>query len=84
MINRAIAAGVTAGFLALVRPDTGVTLWGVGITAILMYEGTLYVVNGIRNHQRKKKEEKYTTVSLSDIKRWADTDLHHPLEEVAS
>lgn len=72
------------GFLAMVKPDPNPTLWGVGLVAILIYEGTLYTVDGVIKHLRKKKEEKYITVSLSDIKRWADTELYHPIEEVAS
>ena len=72
MINRAIAAGVTIGFLALVKPDPNPTLWGVGLTAIMIYEGAVLCVSGIRKYQREKKEQRYITVSLSDIRRWAE------------
>ena len=84
MINRLIAAGATIGFLTLVKPDPNPSLWGVGLTAIMIYEGTVLCVSGIRKYQQKRKEQRYTTVSLSDIRRWADTELYHPIEEVIS
>lgn len=72
MINKMIAAGITIAFMAMVKPDPNPSLWGVGLTAIMIYEGTVLCVSGIRKYQQKRKEQRYITVSLGDIRRWAE------------
>ncbi len=77
MKARAIAAGITIAFMAFVRPDPEPEpeLWGVALVALLMYEGIGWSLEYIRELRQKKKEERYATVSLGDIRRWADTKM---------
>ena len=83
MINKAIAASITIAFMAVVRPDPDPELWGVALTALTMYEGIRIGAEHFRKALRKRKEERYTTVSIGDIRRWANTELYWPMKEVS-
>jgi hypothetical protein len=83
LIERGIAAGITLAFMAVVRPDPDPELWGVALISLLMYESIRICVGCIREKSRKKKESKYITVSLGDIRRWANTELYWPMKEVS-
>jgi hypothetical protein len=49
-----------------------------------MYEGLRWSIEYIRKLHRKKKEARYITVSLGDIRRWADTWMEpYPFKEVS-
>ena len=78
---RGAAAALTVGFLMIVKTDPNPSLMGVGITALLMYEGLTFCLSYIEKVRRKKKEDRYITVSRQDIRRWADTQLYWPIEE---
>jgi Sec-independent protein secretion pathway component TatC len=82
MINKVIAGLSTIGFMAIVQPDDSVSLAGVALTAVLMYEGLTFCVDYVRRINQKKREDRYITVSRQDMKRWADTQLYWPIEEV--
>lgn len=82
MINKVIAGLMTVGFMAIVRPDKDVSLVGVALVSVLLYEAVSYSIDFVRKSQRKRKERHYITVSRADMKRWADTRLYWPVEEV--
>jgi len=82
MINKVIAGASTLAFMAIVRPDKDVSLVGVSLVSVLLYEALIYSIDFIRKNQRKRKERHYITVSRADMRRWADTKLYHPIEEV--
>jgi len=84
MINKALAAGITLAFMSLVRPDTPPSAVGASVVALLMYEGLRWSIEYIQKVRRKKKEARYITVSLGDIRRWADTWMEpYPFKEVS-
>ena len=81
MINRVIAGLMTVGFMAIVRPDKDVSLAGVALVSVLMYEAVRYSIERIR---RERKQEKYivaTRISKQDIERWA-SQWFDPYEEI--
>ena len=82
MINKVVAGLMTVGFMAIVRPDKDVSLVGVALVSVLLYEAMVYSIDFVRKSQRKRKERHYITVSRADMKRWADTRLYWPVEEV--
>ena len=82
MINNVLAGASTLTFMAIVRPDTDVSLVGVALVSVLLYEAMVYSIDFVRKNQRKRKERHYITVSRADMKRWADTRLYWPVEEV--
>lgn len=82
MINKVVAGLMTVGFMAIVRPDKDVSLVGVALVSVLLYEAVSYSIDFVRKSQRKRKERHYITVSRADMKRWADTRLYWPVEEV--
>lgn len=47
-INKALAAGITLAFLALVKPDPMPGLLGTGFISILLYEANYYCITYIR------------------------------------
>jgi hypothetical protein len=47
-----------------------------------MYEGLTFCVDYVRRINQKKREDRYITVSRQDMKRWTDTKLYWPIEEV--
>ena len=82
MVNKALAGATTLVFMAIVRPDKDVSLVGVALVSVLLYEAISYSIDFVRKNQRKRKERHYITVSRADMKRWADTRLYWPVEEV--
>ena len=82
MINKVVSGLMTVGFMAIVRPDKDVSLVGVALVSVLLYEAMVYSIDFVRKSQRKRKERHYITVSRADMKRWADTRLYWPVEEV--
>ena len=82
LIERGVAAGITIAFMAFVRPDPEPELWGVALVTLLMYEFTRICVSRIRRRKRTRRT-KCATVSLGDIRRWADTRLYWPMKEVS-
>lgn len=82
MINKVVAGLMTVGFMAIVRPDKEVSLVCVALVSVLLYEAMVYSIDFVRKGQRKRKERHYITVSRADMKRWADTRLYWPVEEV--
>lgn len=82
MINKVVAGLMTVGFMAIVRPDKDVSLVGVALVSVLLYEAVSYSIDFVRKGQRKRKERHYITVSRADMRRWADTRLYWPVEEV--
>lgn len=82
MINKAIAAALTIGFMWAVRPDAGASKVGIALTAVLIYEGLTYCIGYIRKARKKDRYIKSVTISQGDIRRWAGTRLYWPIEEV--
>lgn len=52
---RAIAAGITIAFMTAVRPDPNPSLWGVALTALLIYEAISVSVMQIAKGSRVRK-----------------------------
>ena len=57
MINKVRAAGVTAVFFALVRPDSVPEMWIISALSILMYEAILMGLNTWAELRAEKKKE---------------------------
>lgn len=81
LINKGIAAASTLAFMAVVRPDPMPSLVGTAFITILMYEVVRWAVWYVRKANRKRKEDRYITTSLQDMRRWADTQLYWPMKE---
>ena len=81
MINKVVAGLMTVGFMAIVKPDKDVSLVGVALVSVLLYEAVSYSIDFVRKSQRKRKERHYITVSRADMKRWANERLYWPLTE---
>lgn len=81
LINKGIAAAVTVGFMAVVRPDPMPSLVEAAFITVLMYEVVRWCVWYVRKANRKRKEDRYITTSLQDMRRWADERLYWPLQE---
>lgn len=72
IIIKALSTGITAGFLALVRPEHQP---GMGVTAIIAI--AFYVLN-CRALSSLIREKHYYTTTISDrygLTRWADTKV---------
>ena len=82
LINKGIAAIATIGFMAMVRPDPVPSLAETALITVLMYEAVRWCVWFVRKINRKRKEDRYITVSRQDMRRWAETKLYWPVEEV--
>ena len=81
LINKGIAAAVTVGFMAVVRPDPMPSMFDTALIAVLMYETVRWCTWYVRKANRKRKEDRYITTSLQDMRRWADTQLYWPMKE---
>lgn len=57
MINKVRAAGVTAVFFALVRPDSIPEMWIISALSILMYEAILMGLNTWAALRAEKEQE---------------------------
>jgi hypothetical protein len=82
LINKGIAAAVTIGFMAVVRPDPMPSLVGTAFITVLLYETVRWGVWYVRKTNKKRKEDRYITTSLQDMRRWANEKLYWPMEEV--
>ena len=82
LINKGIAAAVTIGFMAVVRPDPMPSLVGTAFITVLLYETVRWAVWYVRKTNKKRKEDHYITTSLQDMRRWANEKLYWPMEEV--
>ena len=81
LINKGIAAAVTIGFMAVVRPDPMPSLVGAAFITVLLYETVRWGVWYVRKTNKKRKEDRYITTSLQDMRRWANERLYWPLQE---
>ena len=82
LINKGIAGAVTVGFMAVVRPDPMPTMFETALITVLMYEAVRWCAWYARKANRKRKEDRYITTSLQDMRRWANEKLYWPMEEV--
>ena len=82
LINKGIAAAVTVGFMTVVKPDPMPSMVETALITVLMYEVVRWCVWYARKASRKRKEDRYITTSLQDMRRWADTQLYWPMKEV--
>ena len=82
LISKGIAAAVTVGFMAVVRPDPMPSLVEAAFITVLMYEVVRWCVWYVRKANKKRKEDRYITTSLQDMRRWANEKLYWPMEEV--
>lgn len=83
IIDRGIAAALTATFMALVRPDPEPSLVGVSIVAILLYEGLTCCIRYIRKERRRRRIQRNAEAMTYDGSRWADEWLYWPMKEVS-
>jgi hypothetical protein len=73
IIIKALSTGITAGFLALVRPEHQP---GMGVTAIIAI--AFYVLNCRALSSLIRQKHYYTATTISDryrLSRWADTKV---------
>lgn len=82
LINKGPAAAITLAFMTFVRPDAEPTRLGTTIVALLMYESLRWCIWYIRKINRKKKAERYITVTKQDIRRWSE-EWFNPFTEVS-
>jgi hypothetical protein len=82
LINKGIAGAVTVGFMAVVRPDPMPSMVETAFITVLMYEVVRWCVWYVRKTNKKRKEDRYITTSLQDMRRWANEKLYWPMEEV--
>lgn len=87
LIDKGIAAAVTTGFLAAVRPDAEPERWSVALLAILLFEGIRWSAEYIRKANAKQRRRQATELNLKareeDGKRWADEWIRWPIKEVS-
>ena len=81
LIDKGVAGAVTVGFMAVVRPDPIPTMFETALITVLMYEAARWCAWYVRKANRKRKEDRYITTSLQDMRRWADTQLYWPMKE---
>ena len=81
MVNKILSAGITLAFMAVVRPDEGVSLVGIAFVSVLMYETLVYCIKYVRKMHRKERYIESTRISKQDIQRWA-SQWFDPYEEV--
>ena len=70
MINKAMAAGITLVFMALVRPDEKPSIVAASFVALMVYEAALFCINYCQKMNRKKKAEHYILAGKIDMRRW--------------
>ena len=81
LINKGIASVSTLAFMAVVRPDPMPSMVETAFITVLMYEVVRWCVWYVRKANRKRKEDRYITTSLQDMRRWANERLYWPLQE---
>lgn len=72
MINKALAATLSIGFLTFVRPDAEPERWSVALLAVLMYEGIRWSLDYIKHMKEQELEERYDAWLHQDGRRWAN------------
>lgn len=82
LINKGIAAAVTVGFMAVVRPDPMPSLVGAAFITVLMYETVRWGVYYVRQIRQQKKNKRYITLTKRDMRRWADEWITPAIREV--
>ena len=82
LINKGIAAAVTIGFMAVVRPDPMPSLVGSAFITVLMYETVRWGVYYVRQIRQQKKNKRYITLTKRDMRRWADEWITPAIREV--
>ena len=85
MINRAIAAGITIAFMAVVRPDPDPELWGVALVAVMLYEAISRSIDYVQKVNRRQKVEEYISLNLKARKEDGerlDDMVFNPIREV--
>ena len=82
LINKGIAAAVTIGFMAVVRPDPMPSLVEAAFITVLMYEVVRWCVWYVRQIRQKKKDKRYITLTKRDMRRWADEWITPAIREV--
>lgn len=87
LIDKGIAATITLVFLALVKPDTDLTLVQTAFVAILLYEGIRWSAEYIRKANAKQRRRQAVEMNLKAMKydgeRWADEWIRWPIKEVS-
>lgn len=87
MINKVLAAALSIGFLAFVRPDAEPERWSVALLAVLMYEGIRWSLDYIKRMREQEKKEKqdrrYDAWLEYNGKRWANERIRWPMKEVS-
>lgn len=82
LINKGIAAAVTVGFMAVVRPDPMPTMFETALITVLMYEAVRWCVWYVRQIRQQKKDKRYITLTKRDMRRWADEWITPAIREV--
>lgn len=85
MINRAIAAIITIGFMAAVRPDADSERWGIALVAVMLYEAISRSIDYVKKVNRRQKVEEYISLNLKARKEDGerlDDMVFNPIREV--
>lgn len=86
LINKGIAAAVTVGFMAVVRPDPMPSLMEAALITVLMYECARWGIEYVRKINQAQKQKRYITLNLKarkeDGERWANEWITPAIREV--
>lgn len=82
LINKGIAAMITVGFMAVVRPDPMPSMFETALITMLMYEVVRWCAWYVRQIQKKKNDNRYITLTKRDMRRWADEWITPAIREV--
>lgn len=82
LINKGIAAAVTVGFMAVVRPDPMPSMAETALITVLMYEAVRWCVWYVRQIRQQKRDKRYITLTKRDMRRWADEWITPAIREV--
>jgi hypothetical protein len=82
LTNKGIAAAVTVGFMAVVRPDPMPSLVEAAFITVLMYEVVRWCVWYVRQIRQQKRDKRYITLTKRDMRRWADEWITPAIREV--
>lgn len=85
MINKVIAAIITIGFMAAVRPDADPERWGIALVAVMLYEGIRWSIEYVQKANRRQQAERYLILNLKARKEDGerlDDMVFNPIREV--